>query len=63
MSTLWEVVVKSRTGRTVGAAFGVLIFVMFFATIADRFARPVAAAAPADVTVTDYTITVTAPAR
>jgi hypothetical protein len=41
----WEVSV-SRTGRTIGAALGALIFVLFFATIADRFANPVSAAEP-----------------
>jgi hypothetical protein len=30
--------------RTVGAAIGVLIFILFFATIGARFSRPVAAA-------------------
>jgi hypothetical protein len=30
--------------RTVGAAIGVLIFILFFATIGARFSRPVSAA-------------------
>jgi hypothetical protein len=48
--------VKSRLGRTVGAAVGAVLFVMFFATIADRLANPVSAAER-----TDMTVTVTAP--
>ena len=47
---------KSRIGRTIGVALGALIYVMFFATIAERFANPVSAAER-----TDLTITVTAP--
>jgi hypothetical protein len=34
------------TGRTIGAAIGALLFVLFFATIAERFVNPVSAAEP-----------------
>jgi hypothetical protein len=47
----------TRTGRTIGAALGAVIFVLFFAELADRFANPVVAAEPA------YTVTVTAKAN
>jgi hypothetical protein len=36
--------VKTIMSRTVGMAVGVLIFVLFFASIGARFSRPVAAA-------------------
>jgi hypothetical protein len=32
------------TGRTIGAAIGLALFVMFFATIAGRLTNPVSAA-------------------
>jgi hypothetical protein len=48
--------VGSRFGRTVGAAVGVVIFVLFCVSIADRLVNPVSAAER-----TDFTITVTAP--
>jgi hypothetical protein len=37
----------NRTGRTVGAGIGALIFVLFFAELAARFVNPVSAAEPA----------------
>jgi hypothetical protein len=44
--SLREVLVKSGTGRIIGAAVGAVIFVWFFATIADRLVNPVSAAEP-----------------
>ena len=35
---------RSPAGRTIGAALGVLIFVLFFAEIAELFPNPVSAA-------------------
>jgi hypothetical protein len=46
----------SRFGRTVGAAVGAVIFVLFCVTIAESLVNPVSAAER-----TDFTITVTAP--
>jgi len=43
---------KSRTGRIVGAAVGAVIFVWFFATIADRLVNPVSAAEPTATVIT-----------
>jgi hypothetical protein len=37
----------TRTGRTIGAAIGALIFVLFFAELAARLVKPVSAAEPA----------------
>jgi hypothetical protein len=34
------------TGRTIGAAIGLALFIIFFATIAGRLANPVSAAEP-----------------
>jgi hypothetical protein len=48
--------VKTRFGRTVGAAVGAVLFVLFFSTVADRVVNPVSAAER-----TDLSITVTAP--
>ena len=47
---------KSRTTRTIGAAVGVVIFVLFAATIAASLTNPVSAAER-----TDLRVTVTAP--
>lgn len=47
---------KTRLGRTVGAALGAVIYVLFFATIADRLVNTVSAAER-----TDYSVTVTVP--
>lgn len=47
---------RSRLSRTAGAAVGAVIFVLFFATIADRLVNPVSAAER-----TDITVNVTAP--
>ena len=47
---------KSRIGRTAGAAMGAVIFVLFCATIAERLSNTVSAAER-----TDYSVTVTAP--
>jgi len=44
--------VKSRTSRTVGAAVGAVIFVLFAATVAASLANPVSAAERTDLTVT-----------
>jgi hypothetical protein len=44
--------VRSRTGRTVGAAVGAVIFVWFCSTIADRLVNPVVAAERTDITIT-----------
>jgi hypothetical protein len=44
--------VKSRTSRIVGAAIGVVIFVLFAATVATSLSNPVSAAEHTDLTVT-----------
>jgi hypothetical protein len=44
--------VKSRTTRTIGAALGVVIFVLFAATVAASLTNPVSAAERTDMTVT-----------
>ena len=38
-------------GRTIGAAIGLAIFILFFATIAGRLSNPVSAAEPGSVAV------------
>jgi hypothetical protein len=51
-----EEFVDTRFGRTVGAAVGAVLFLLFLATIADRLGNPVSAAER-----TGVTVTVTAP--
>jgi hypothetical protein len=36
----------TRTGRTIGAAVGAVVFVLFFADLAGRFVHPLSAAEP-----------------
>jgi hypothetical protein len=38
-------------GRTIGAAIGLALFIIFFATIAGRLTNPVSAAEPGSVAV------------
>jgi hypothetical protein len=52
----WEDFVETRFGRTVGAAVGAVLFLLFLANVADRLVNPVSAAQR-----TDVTVTVTAP--
>ena len=47
---------ETRFGRTVGAAVGAVLFLLFLENVADRLVNPVSAAER-----TDLTITVTAP--
>jgi hypothetical protein len=38
-------------GRTIGAAIGLALFILFFATIAGRLSNPVSAAEPGSIAV------------
>jgi len=44
--------VSIHPGRTIGAAIGAVVFLLFFAEIADRLVNPVSAAMPSTFSVT-----------